>query len=164
MKILIVSDTHRRDENLKLVIKKTAPIDMLIHLGDSEGSDEFIPGWVNQGCRVEMVLGNNDFFSPLEREKEIKIGDYKVLITHGHYYSVSLGTERLREEALDRGCQIAMYGHTHRPIIEDKKGVVVLNPGSLSYPRQEGRKPSYMIMELDQQGIAHYTINYLKSF
>ena len=33
MKILIVSDTHRKDENLKWVIRKTKPFDMLIHLG-----------------------------------------------------------------------------------------------------------------------------------
>ena len=30
MKILIVSDTHRKDENLKWVIRKTKPFDMLI--------------------------------------------------------------------------------------------------------------------------------------
>ena len=39
MKILIVSDTHRKDENLKWVIRKTKPFDMLIHLGDAEGSE-----------------------------------------------------------------------------------------------------------------------------
>ena len=33
MKILIVSDTHRKDDNLKKVIEETSPIDMLIHLG-----------------------------------------------------------------------------------------------------------------------------------
>src|SRR5699024_12482227 len=36
MKILIVSDTHRRDGNLLEVIEKTAPFDMMIHLGRSE--------------------------------------------------------------------------------------------------------------------------------
>ena len=39
MKILIVSDTHRKDDNLKKVIEKTSPLDMLIHLGDAEGSE-----------------------------------------------------------------------------------------------------------------------------
>lgn len=74
MKILIVSDTHRYDENLKLVIKETAPIDMLIHLGDVEGSEIYIPEWVNPGCEIQMVRGNNDFFSTLDREREIQIG------------------------------------------------------------------------------------------
>ena len=35
MKILIVSDTHRKDGNLYDVIEKEKPFDMLIHLGDA---------------------------------------------------------------------------------------------------------------------------------
>ena len=54
-----------------------------------------------------------------------------------------------------------MFGHTHRPLLEIGRDVTLLNPGSLSYPRQEGRRPSFIIMELDSQGEAHYTINYL---
>ena len=42
-----------------------------------------------------------------------------------------------------------MFGHTHRPFFEQKNGITVLNPGSLSFPRQEGRRGSYMIMEID---------------
>lgn len=161
MKILIVSDTHRKDDNLKRVIQKTAPIDMLIHLGDAEGSEHLIESWVNKGCRLEMVLGNNDFFSSLEKEREICIGRYKVLLTHGHYYSVSLGPEQLRKDAIARGFDIAMFGHTHRPLLETDSKITLLNPGSLSYPRQDGRKYSYLIMDIDDQGEAHYTLNYL---
>ena len=162
MKILIVSDTHRRDENLKRVIQETAPIDMLIHLGDAEGSEAFIPEWVNPGCQMQMVRGNNDFFSALDKEREITVGTYKILLTHGHYYNVSLGTEQLAEEARARNFDIAMFGHTHRPYFNDERGIIVLNPGSLSYPRLEGRKPSYMIMELDEAGKAHFEQRYLE--
>ena len=162
MKILIVSDTHRKDDNLRAVIAKTAPIDMLIHLGDAEGSEHLIESLVNEGCRLEMVLGNNDFFSSLDREKEIMIGRYKVLLTHGHYYSVSLGPEQLKKDAVARGFDIAMYGHTHRPYLDRGDQITILNPGSLSYPRQDGRKPSYMIMEIDQNGEAHFTQNYVE--
>ena len=41
-----------------------------------------------------------------------------------------------------------MFGHTHRPYLDQGKEITVLNPGSVSYPRQEGRKGSYMIMEM----------------
>lgn len=162
MKILIVSDTHHKDDNLEYVIEKEAPFDMLIHLGDAEGSEYAIEQWVPESCELMMVLGNNDFFSSLDREKEVEIGTHRALLTHGHYYNVNLGVEGLRREALDRGCDIAMYGHTHRPFLEVKDGVTVLNPGSLSYPRQEGRKPSYMIMELDADHEAKYQIHYLE--
>ena len=57
MKILVVSDTHRRDENLRLVIEQEKPFDMLIHLGDAEGSEHWIPEWVGGGCMMAMVLG-----------------------------------------------------------------------------------------------------------
>ena len=86
MKILIVSDTHRRDENLKFVIEEEKPFDMLIHLGDVEGSEQWIPEWAGEGCMMAMVMGNNDFFSRLERELELEIGPHRALLTHGHYY------------------------------------------------------------------------------
>lgn len=161
MKILVVSDTHGKDDNLKLVLSEECPLDMLIHLGDAEGSEHFIPDWVNPECRMEMVLGNNDFFSRLDREREIDIAGHKAFITHGHYYGVSMGPEGLVDEAKSRGCDIAMYGHTHRPFLDVIDGVTVLNPGSLSYPRQEGRRPSYMIIHVDADGKMDYQQKYL---
>ena len=89
------------------------------------------------------------------------LGHYHVLITHGHYYYVSLDTQELYRQALSRGVDIAMFGHTHRPYLESDGEVTLLNPGSLSYPRQEGRRPSYIVMELDKEGEAHFTIKYL---
>lgn len=148
MKILIVSDTHHQDKNLERVLKKEGKIDRLIHLGDVEGSENRIVEMA--GCPVDMVAGNNDFWGNLPKEKEIMIGKYRVLLTHGHYYYVSLDTRMLRREAHAREFDIAMYGHTHRPRIEEDAGVTVLNPGSLSYPRQEGRKPTYIIMTVKE--------------
>ena len=37
MKILVVSDTHRKLENLKVILEREQPMDLLIHLGDAEG-------------------------------------------------------------------------------------------------------------------------------
>ncbi len=159
MRILIVSDTHKQNKNLIRVLDQTGKIDLFLHMGDSEGGEDYIAELV--GCPSQFVRGNNDYFSELEKEKIITIGKYRVLLTHGHYYYVSFGTEELKKEARARDIDIVMFGHTHRPVVEIDEDVTVLNPGSLSYPRQEGRKPSYIIMELDQAGEAHYTINYL---
>lgn len=159
MRILIVSDTHRQNRNLEEVLKRVGPIDRLLHLGDAEGSEYYIESIA--GCPVEIVAGNNDFFSKLEKEKEIRIGKYKVLMTHGHYYYVSFNTETIKQEARARGMDIVMFGHTHKPVLDINADVTALNPGSLSYPRQEGRRPSYIIMEIDKQGEAHYSVCYL---
>lgn len=159
MKILVVSDTHRHQANLMEAVEREGKIDLMIHLGDAEGYEDDIADMVD--CPLEIVSGNNDFFSHLPREKELQIGKYKVLITHGHYYYVSTGTTDIRKEAAGRGMDIVMYGHTHRPLLEQGEEVVALNPGSISYPRQEGRKPSYAVMEIDRQGEAHFAIKYL---
>ena len=53
MRILIVSDTHRRDGNFRRVLEKTGPIDMLIHLGDTEGSElSLIHIWLRPGIHT----------------------------------------------------------------------------------------------------------------
>lgn len=159
MKILIVSDTHRRDHNLQRVMELEGPVERVIHLGDIEETEGAIQRIV--ACPLDIVCGNNDYWGDLPKEKEIMIGRYQVLLTHGHYYYVSLDTKLLKSEARARGFQIAMYGHTHRPKIENENGLIVLNPGSLSYPRQEGRKPSYIIMKLDEDGEASFSLRFL---
>lgn len=159
MRILIVSDTHRKEQNLETVLEKEGSVDHLIHLGDVEGSRNHILEIA--ACPVDIVAGNNDFMENLPKEKEIMLGGYRVLLTHGHYYYVSLDTKMLRKEARARGFDIAMYGHTHKPRIEQSNGITVLNPGSLSYPRQEGRRPSYIMMEIDENGEANFEIKYL---
>ena len=159
MKILIVSDTHRRNENYIRAVELVAPIDMVIHCGDIEGSEYLIAEYA--GCPVQMVMGNNDFFADLPREKEFVVGKYRIWLTHGHNYYVSMGNETIKREARARGVDIVMYGHSHKPVVDLGEDVIAVNPGSLTYPRQEGRRPSFIIMDLDRKGEAHFTINYL---
>ncbi|MDD7740314.1 MAG: metallophosphoesterase [Fusicatenibacter sp.] len=159
MRILVVSDTHGHTTNLEKVIHKVGEIDALVHCGDIEGSEDYIESLVD--CPCYMVAGNNDWFSELRREMEVDFDDYRVWITHGHNYGASMGTEHLREEAEARGINVVMYGHTHRPLIEQEGNLSIVNPGSLSYPRQMGRKPSFLIMEIDREHDLHFTISYL---
>ena len=159
MKILIVSDTHKAHGNLEKVLEKVRPIDMLIHLGDTEGGEDHIAELA--GCPAHIIRGNNDFFSDLPRESEFTIGRYRVWLTHGHNYYIAMNNEIIKEEARARNVDIVMCGHTHKPVVEIDHDITLINPGSISYPRQDNRRPSYVIMEIDREGEAHYTINYL---
>lgn len=159
MKILVVSDTHGRDGNFDKVLRRVKPVDALIHCGDVEGREGYIAS--RAGCPTYMVAGNNDFFTELERELEVDLGGHRLLIAHGHNYGVALDPVRIIDEADARKKDIVLFGHTHRPAIVYRGAVTAVNPGSLSFPRQEGRRPSYAIMEIDHRGEAHFTINYL---
>ena len=132
-------------------MEREGKIDMLLHMGDVEGGELYLEN--TAGCPVYMVAGNCDFYSVLPDDEEVQIGDYKIFMTHGNRYYVSMGTERLKQEAMKRGAQIAMYGHTHQPDIDLDDDVMVVNPGSLSFPRQDGRRASYIIMHIDEENV-----------
>ena len=157
MRILIASDTHGRDETLEKAIKASGKLDLLIHAGDVHNSEDYIRAIA--GCPAQIVRGNNDYFAPrLPDELEFTLGKYKVFLTHGYTYCVNAGYETLRREARVRGVDIVIFGHTHRPLIEEKKDLIVLNPGSLSYPRQQGSEATYILMTLDENGKAVFEL------
>lgn len=158
MKVLIVSDTHKINGNYFRVLEEEKP-DMVIHCGDGEGSEYALTEAAD--CPVHIVLGNNDFFSCLPRELTLEIGPCKVWVVHGHNYYVSVGNENLKREAAARGVDVVLYGHTHRPVVDTEGKVTAVNPGSLSFPRQEGRRPSYVVMVQEGSGKPDFLIKYL---
>ena len=160
MKVLIVSDTHGRDYGLEDAIEKEMPFDMLVHCGDVEGTEFYIEAMA--GCPCCIVAGNNDFFSDLPREDEFKIAGKKVFVTHGHYYGIYGGTDGVIQAAKSRGCEIVLYGHTHLPEIKEENGILAVNPGSLTLPRQDGGKKSYAVMTTDGRGGIKVELKYLK--
>lgn len=147
MKLLIVSDTHRKNNTYFELLQEIEP-DMVIHCGDSEGSEYALTEAAD--CPVHLVSGNNDFFSELPKEINLEIEGYRFWVTHGHNYYVSMGNERIVGEAQSRGIDVVLYGHTHRPIVEKHGNILAINPGSLSYPRQEGHRPSYVLLTVDK--------------
>lgn len=152
MKILIASDTHSNNGLLIAAIKKEMPLDMVIHLGDLESTASLweIDAAIPVPVARHFVLGNNDIFVKLDSSKEVQLGTYhKAFLSHGHRYGVNFGLEELRDEAHRRGCDIAMFGHTHRICYEYMDGVMLLNPGSIAYPRGAERRKSYVILEID---------------
>ena len=54
----------------------------------------------------------------------------RLFLTHGHLFGVKSGMSRLRLEANRVGANIALFGHTHRPFLEEDGGVWYMNPGA----------------------------------
>ena len=150
MKVLIVSDSHGRNLHMNHIMEKEKDIDLMIHLGDLEGTEDYLEDIAPYP--VYMVAGNNDYFSQIDREKIVDIGPYKAFITHGNRYGVYSGTETIKEVGKELGVDMVMFGHTHIPIIDDSTDVLAINPGSISYPRQEDKIPTYAIMNIDEEG------------
>ena len=151
-KILVVSDNHRKLDNIYQLLEENPDISYFIHLGDSEGCEDAIRTHLPKGCESYFVQGNNDFFAYLPKEIEMRLGKERLFLTHGHLYGVGFDLQGLADEARARNCSMALFGHTHRPFSRMVNGVLCINPGSINFPRQENRKPSYAMFYLDKKG------------
>lgn len=149
-KVLVISDTHGRTDNLDKILPLVKPLDQLIHLGDVGRDVEYIE--VMAECPCCFVSGNNDFYSTLPRERLIKLNGVSIFLTHGHYYYVNSRKDFVRSAAIQRGARIALFGHTHVPYLEEDDTILVANPGSLSLPRQADACPTYMLLYIAEDG------------
>lgn len=147
-RVLVVSDSHGNNDNIRKAIKKAGRIDLMIHLGDIGYDYPEVERM--SGVPTYLVAGNNDYGGYLRDTNIIFIGNHKILATHGHRQNVYRGVDTLRYLALENGCDIAMYGHTHVPFLDEAEDVTILNPGSVTYPRQTGHKKTFLIMEIDE--------------
>lgn len=152
MKIIVFSDSHGYTYNLKKAVEKHLDANLLIHLGDGQKDIETVMA-EHPNIKYYHVAGNCDFGSVLPSAKTID-ADYniKIFATHGHLYHVKYTLEYLKETARESGCNIVLYGHTHIKYNSYEDGLYILNPGSISCPK-DSTKPSYAIIDISKAGI-----------
>ena len=157
MKILIVSDTHGKHERLFSVLRKEKDFDALLHLGDLEGGESMVRRELDRICPLaafKWVPGNCDFSTSSKPYSvyEVPGSGHRILMTHGHRYHVGAGTDLLLYAAKQEHCGMAFFGHTHQPFQEEKDGILLYNPGSISSPRGGNRQPSYGVLTIPEEG------------
>ena len=148
MRIGVVSDSHGNLYMLDKALSSMGNIDMIIHLGDC--IKDIIKINDKYKKQIEYVWGNNDWSANGIYEKALDICGKKIFITHGHRYSVSYDIESLYDKALEIGADAVLYGHTHRQIWY-KGDMIILNPGSITFPRDQGSGAA--VMTIDENGI-----------
>jgi len=147
MKVLIVSDTHGYNDDMWKVIMKEEPFDMMIHCGDLECDPQLIRDRVD--CTLHVVAGNNDYDPDMDRVRVFNIGRFRALLTHGHRQKVYSDYSGLYYLGLENQVDFVFFGHVHIPIVRKEGAITLINPGSLTYPRQIDRKPTYIVMTME---------------
>lgn len=159
MKILVVSDSHGFNDYLWQAINIEKPYDMLVHCGDFGDDLELIR--FKADSAFYAVKGNNDYFADAPRECLFSASGKNVLVVHGDRDGVYSGVDRLVYKGLEKNADIILFGHTHYPYNKSVEGIRLINPGSLTYPRQNGHAPSYAVVEIDDNGKVTSDIKYL---
>lgn len=150
MKALIISDTHGSLAEVKTIVERESPLATIIHAGDVlyHGPRNPLPKgytpadlatflqslknivYVRGNCDADvdqMVLG----LSEMPRERIVDLGSYRIYVCHGDRETA---TERLAA-AKQGGAEIVVSGHVHISVLKREDGIVVLNPGSTTLPK-----------------------------
>ena len=154
MRILIASDIHGSEYRARQIydIWRGGHFDSVILLGDLlyHGPRNDLPPFYRPKGVIPLlsdmkdsiiaVRGNCDAevdqmvlpFPIMDDSKTITIDGRKVFLMHGHHdldYS---------------GASVVMSGHTHVPVLEKRNGILFLNPGSTTIPK-DSSAPSYAV-------------------
>lgn len=143
MKFFVISDTHGKTEKVKQVYARLTGIDYLIHLGDFQR--DAIALEKELGVKVISIKGNTDGSSSWDDYKILETEFGKILLVHGHMEKVKFSYQNLLYRAQELNCKAVFFGHTHSSFYGEFDGIYLLNPGSLSLPK-DSDKASYAIV------------------
>lgn len=155
MRIVVFSDTHQNTELFKQSVRQAMDdgrIDAFIHCGDGVRDLEAVEGELiqrNPNIRIYAVRGNCDLGAIQYPDTETAdLNGVRALITHGYLYQVKHGFGPLSKAARDMGMRLLFFGHTHQPVVVEKHGVLLLNPGSLASLSYNGT--AYLEVVIDE--------------
>lgn len=149
MKVLVISDTHGNIENAKSVLDQVIPsgVKTVLHCGDYISDARLLEKFYPQ-LEVYGVYGNCDVGFGGAYSEVITLEGVSIYISHGHRYGVKWGEyDEVVIDAMAHEATVAICGHSHQAYLEKKQGILIMNPGSLTLPR-DSKYPSYGILEL----------------
>jgi putative phosphoesterase len=117
----VISDTHGllRPE-VRQVFKS---VSLILHAGDI-GSDELLDA-LRTLAPVVAVRGNNDrgeWARRIPQSEMVRTGSVSIYMLHD--------LKELKRIPAPEKIQVVISGHSHRPCIEEREGILFLNPGS----------------------------------
>jgi uncharacterized protein len=117
----VVSDTHGllRPEALEAL----AGAELIIHAGDVGGAE--VLEALGRVAPVVAVRGNNDRGAWAEA-----LAEYEAVEVNGAFVYVLHDLKELDIAPAAAGFRVVVSGHSHKPLAEERRGVLYLNPGS----------------------------------
>ena len=128
MRVLVVADSHGRVDNMIRAVERVQP-DYVLHLGDCQRDMEKLRREFPE-LPMEGVPGNCDWGSYDQPERLIELGGVRILMMHGHTRNVKSSTMAAMYAAREWGAQVLLFGHTHRPLVDNDGTLLTLNPGT----------------------------------
>ncbi len=126
MRVAVLSDTHGLLREKALAA--CAGVDHILHAGDV--GDVRVLERLREVAPVTAIRGNIDVHgacAELPATEMVELGGVWFYLVHS--------VADLDIEPVAAGVKVVVSGHSHRPAVEERRGVVYLNPGSVG-PRR----------------------------
>jgi uncharacterized protein len=150
MLIGLISDTHGLMRESALTVLRGA--DLILHAGDVGG-----PGVLDalRGLApVNAVCGNVDAPGPdLPASFATELLGQRIHMSHGH----ELGSPTPEALVARYHADILIYGHTHRALVKELHGTLVINPGAAGAARFK-LEPSVALLSLPDRSVRIVTL------
>ena len=149
--LLIISDSHGNADVVRSILEYFgSKADALCFCGDgiqdvltaieTAAADERLARCIPPV--VALVRGNGDagiyhLYDKVSIPKDLQltVAGRRIFMTHGHNYEVYYSSRMLYDAAQEAQASLLLFGHTHVANVQQKDGVLLLNPGSCSRPR-----------------------------
>ena len=152
MKILVLSDSHGNVDHMDKAVLDTSPA-MIFHLGDCWHDAEILHDHFPEIPLVQ-VPGNCDYRPEEPNEILLDMEGKRILLCHGHTYGVKSSLLCAGYAAEEKGLDLFLFGHTHRPLVDKRGKTLFLNPGSIG----DAAHPFYAVVTIDRGQLDGHTV------
>lgn len=150
MPLGFISDTHGGYENTVQALELLQDCERICHLGDVlyHGPRNALPETYDPGRLAELLKERDDILyvrgncdadvDETVLAKDLSLKSRVITYDKIRFYLVH-GYEETEEERIQRAreldCRVIVTGHTHVKVLEEKDGIILLNPGSTTIPK-----------------------------
>ncbi len=151
MLLAVFSDSHGNALPMLRAVEKYAP-DRVLFLGDGVRDAEAVSRRFPD-VPFTILRGNCDSGCAYDDAALFRIGDVGVFAAHGHNHGVKYGMDKFCTSVWCSGSKLGLYGHTHRPLWQEIRGMQLMNPGSVG----SRVRPTFGLVRFEN-GAAHCRI------
>jgi len=143
MLLAVFSDSHGNARHMADAVEAYRP-DFVLFLGDGVRDAERVRQMFPE-TRFMILRGNCDPDPSYEDRAQLLLEGVGIFAAHGHEHGVKFGLDRFCNSVWCSGSCLGLYGHTHRPLWQEVRGMQIVNPGSIG----SAQHPTFALIRLE---------------
>ncbi len=143
MLLAVFSDSHGRIGPMTAAVETYKP-DRVLFLGDGVRDAEAVRR-AFPDIPFTILSGNCDRDPGYDDRAILKLEGVGIFAAHGHLHGVKYGMDQFCNSVWCSGSALGFYGHTHRPLWQEIRGMQIVNPGSIG----SAQRPTFALVRLE---------------